>query len=104
MIAFETYTEWRGNEYVTTTKVYDTAKLVPGWVGCHWDNPAIIASEAVEGTNMSDDMLAFIEKVGAVEIEDEGEFEECSPSSSEAVEDDWSIEELLEKGYMNEGI
>ena len=99
MIIFETYTEWRGNEYVTTTKVYDTAKLVSGWTGCHWDNPAIIASEAVEGTNMSDDMLAFIEKVGAVEIEDEGEFEEYSPSSSEAVEDDWSIEELLEKGY-----
>ena len=104
MIEFESYTEWRGNEYVTTTKVYDTAKLVPGWTGCHWDNPAIIASEAVEGTNMSDDMLAFIEKVGAVEIEDEGEFEECSPSLSEAVEDDWSIEELLEKGCMNEGI
>ena len=104
MIEFESYTEWRGNEYVTTTKVYDTAKLVPGWIGCHWDNPAIIASEAVEGTNMSDDMLAFIEKVGAVEIEDEGEFEECAPSSNEAVEDDWSIEELLEKGCMNEGI
>ena len=94
MIEFESYTEWRGTEYVTTTKVYDTAKLVPGWIGCHWD-----ASEAIEGTSMSDDMLAFIEKVGAVEIEDEDEFEECSPSSSEAVEDDWSIEELLEKGY-----
>ena len=30
MIEFESYTEWRGTEYVTTTKVYDTAKLVPG--------------------------------------------------------------------------
>ena len=56
MIAFETYTEWRSNEYVTTTKVYDTSLAVSGWIGCHWDNPAIIASEAVEGTSMSDDM------------------------------------------------
>ena len=75
MIEFETYTEWRGNEYVTTTKVYDTDKLVPGWIGCHWDNPAIIASEAVEGTNMSSDMLKIINELGAVEIE-EDDFEE----------------------------
>ena len=158
MIEFESYTEWRGTEYVTTTKVYDSDKLVPGWTGCHWDNPAIIASEAVEGTNMSDDMLKIINELGAVEIEeDDNEYfpspsqsnevegtsrnkdkllriveeiiKECKENfpkhcddcrysdsndgwccfkdrpttwgveNSEAVKDDWSIEELLEKGY-----
>ena len=101
MMAFETYTECCGNEYVTTTKVYDSAKVVAGWVGCHWDNPAIIASESVEGTNMSEEMLEIIKKLGAVELEELEETDDAEYFSppSEAEEDDWSIDELLEKGY-----
>lgn len=95
MIIFESYTEWRGTEYVTTTKVYDTAKLVPGWVGCHWDNPAIIASEAVEGTNMSDDMLKIINDLGAVEIEEDDNEYFPSPSQSNEVEGTRNKDELL---------
>lgn len=95
---YDSYTSWQDGEYVTTTKVYDTDKLVPGWTGCHWDNPAIIASESVKGTNMSEEMREIIKKLGAVEreeLEETDDAEYFSPPS-EAEEDD---EELLEKGY-----
>lgn len=100
---YDSYTSWQDGEYVTTTKVYDTDKLVPGWTGCHWDNPAIIVSESIEGTNISDEMLEIIKKLGAVELEELEETDDAEYFSppSEAEEDDWSIEELLEKGYLN---
>lgn len=68
---YDSYTEWRGNEYVTTTKVWDTSKLVPGWRGCHWDDPALVVSESIEGTDMSPLMWQIIHYLHAEAAEEE---------------------------------
>lgn len=62
---YESYTEYYNNEYHTTTKLYDTTKFNSNFVGCHWDNPAIVASEQVEGLYMSDDMANLISQYRA---------------------------------------
>lgn len=67
---FESWTEWDGNNYVTSTKVYDWGKADATWNGCHWDNPAIIKAETVEGECWSDEMSAFVRSVGATDIEE----------------------------------
>ena len=64
---YETYTEWCDNCYRTVTKVFDTEKVDTTWSGCHWDNPAIIKAETVEGETWSDEMSDFIHKVGAID-------------------------------------
>ena len=46
---YESYTEWYGGKYSTFTKVFDWEKADSTWRGCHWDNPAIIKAEVVEG-------------------------------------------------------
>lgn len=68
---YESYTSWQDNEYVTTTKIYDTAKLVPGWTGCHWDDPALVVSESIEGTDMSPLMRQIIHYLHAEAAEEE---------------------------------
>ena len=66
---YETYTEWYDNCYRTVTKVFDTEKVDTTWSGCHWDNPAIIKAEVVDGKVMSDEMADLIKSVGAIEEE-----------------------------------
>ena len=68
---YDSYTEWHGNEYVTTTKVYDSGRIVPGWCGCHWDNPALVVSESIEGTDMSPLMRQIIHYLHAEAAEEE---------------------------------
>ena len=53
---YESYTEWCGGKYFTFTKVFDWEKINPKCRGCHWDTPAIIKAEVVEGEIMSDEM------------------------------------------------
>ena len=68
---FECRTEWWGNNYHTTTLVYDWTKAYPGcWDGPHFDNPAIIKAETVEGETWSDEMSDFIHEVGATDMEE----------------------------------
>lgn len=62
---YESYTEYFGGSYHTTTKLYDTTKFNSHFVGCHWDNPAVVASEQVEGLFMSDDMTSIINEYKA---------------------------------------
>ena len=64
---YENYTEWYDDNYHTITKVFDLEKVDTAWNGCHWDNPAIIKVEVVNGEVMSDEMSDFIKFVGAVE-------------------------------------
>lgn len=66
---FESYTENYGGKYTTITKVFDWDKVNASWSGCHWDNPAIIKAEVVDGEVMSDEMSDFIKSVGAIEEE-----------------------------------
>ena len=69
-VYYDSYTEWHGNEYVTTTKIYDTDKFAPGWCGCHWDNPALVVSESIEGTDMSPLMRQIIHYLHAEAAEE----------------------------------
>ena len=67
---YETYTEWYDSNYRTITKVFDMEKVDTAWSGCHWDNPAIIKAEVVDGEMMSDEMSDFIHEVGATDMEE----------------------------------
>lgn len=73
MYEFESYTENWGGKYTTITKVFDWDKVDASWSGCHWDNPAIIKAEVVDGEVMSDEMSDFIKSVGATDIEEESD-------------------------------
>ena len=73
MIEYESYTEYCGGKYTTTTKVFDWDKVDASWSGCHWDNPAIIKAETVEGETWSDEMSDFINILGATRIEEEAD-------------------------------
>lgn len=66
---YESYTEYYSGDYHTTTKLYDTTKFSSSFSGCHWDNPAIIASEQVDGLYMSDDMANLISQYKAEEMD-----------------------------------
>ena len=68
MIEYESYTEYCDGKYTTTTKVFNWDKVDASWSGCHWDNPAIIKAEVVDGQTWSDEMSDFIREVGATEI------------------------------------
>ena len=68
MFEYESYTEYYDGKYTTTTKVFDLDKVNASWSGCHWDNPAIIKAEVVEGQTWSEEMSDFIHEVGATEI------------------------------------
>ena len=70
---YETYTEWYDGNYHTVTKVFDMEKVDTTWSGCHWDNPAIIKAEVINGEVMSDEMSDFIKSVGAIDIEEEAD-------------------------------
>ena len=70
---YETYTEWYDGNYRTITKVFDMGKVDASWSGCHWDNPAIIKAEVVDGEVMSDEMSDFINILGATRIEEEAD-------------------------------
>ena len=70
MFEYESYTEYCGGKYTTTTKVFDWDKVDASWSGCHWDNPAIIKAEVVEGETWSDEMSDFIHEVGATDMEE----------------------------------
>lgn len=76
---YESYTEYPGNGYETTTKVYavipkaarDAIAKAENWRGCHWDAPDVIFSESVEGTTMSEKAFAVINALNAEYIEEE---------------------------------
>lgn len=76
---YETYTEYRGNGYETTTKVYavipkvarDAIAKAEGWDGCHWDAPAVVYSESVEGLAMSEKAAVVIDALKAEEYGEE---------------------------------
>lgn len=76
---YESYTEWHGNDYETITKVYavipraawNAIAKAEKWDGCHWDAPAIVYSESVEGTTMSDQAAAVIDALKAEEYGEE---------------------------------
>ena len=70
MFEYESYTEYVDGKYVTTTKGYDRDKIVPGWSGCHWDNPSLIRWEQVQGEVMSDEMSRFVDSVNAKEFDE----------------------------------
>lgn len=65
---YESHTEWHGNSYETTTKVYavipkaayNAIAKAEKWDCCHWDAPNVIYSESVEGTEMSDQAVSVI--------------------------------------------
>lgn len=76
---YESYTEYRGNDYETTTKVYaviprearDAIAKAEKWQGCHWDAPAVVYSESVEGTTMSAQAATIIDALKAEYIEED---------------------------------
>lgn len=78
---FESYTEWNGNGYTTTTKVYavipkaaqDAIARAENWHGSHWDAPNVIYSESVEGTFMSREAFTIINALNADEYNDDNE-------------------------------
>lgn len=78
---YESYTEWHGNNYETTTKVYavipkaayNAIAKAEKWDCCHWDAPAVVYSESVEGLAMSEKALALINALNADEYDDEEE-------------------------------
>lgn len=76
---YESYTEWHGNGYETTTKVYaiiprvarDAIVKAENWQGCHWDAPDIVFAESVEGATMSKEAFAVINALNADEYNEE---------------------------------
>lgn len=76
---FENYTEWNGNGYTTTTKVYavipkaaqDAIAKAENWQGCHWDAPDVVYAESVEGATMSKEAFAVINALNANEYNEE---------------------------------
>lgn len=76
---YESYTEYWGNIYVTTTKVYalipkaarDAIAKAEKWDGCHWDAPAVIYSETMRGTEMSRQASTIIIALNAEYIEED---------------------------------
>lgn len=76
---YESYTEYWGNIYVTTTKVYavipkaarDAIAKAEKWDGCHWDAPAVIYSETTRGTEMSRQASTIIIALNAEYIEED---------------------------------
>lgn len=78
---YESYTEWHGNGYETTTKIYavipkvarDAIARAENWHGSHWDAPNVIYSESVEGTFMSREAFTIINALNADEYNDDNE-------------------------------
>lgn len=78
---YESCTEWHGNGYETTTKIYavipktayNAIAKAEHWNGCHWDAPDVIFSESVEGMNMSKEAFAVINALNADEYNDDNE-------------------------------
>ncbi|EEX69995.1 hypothetical protein [Mitsuokella multacida] len=76
---YESYTEYYGNNYITTTKIYavipkaarNAIAKAENWDGCHWDAPAVVYSESVEGTTMSDQAATVIDALKAEEYEED---------------------------------
>lgn len=94
---YESYTEWYGGKYSTFTKVFDWEKADSTWRGCHWDNPAIIKAEVVEGEIMSDEMSAFITSIGATEIVERNKNEIVGMALQRFFASEVEVEELKEK-------
>lgn len=80
---YECYTEWHGNSYETTTKVYavipkaahDAVAKAEKWDGCHWDAPDVVYSESVEGLAMSEKASVIINALHADEYDENEEQE-----------------------------
>lgn len=76
---YKSHTEWYGNDYETITKVYavipraawDAIAKAEKWDGCHWDAPAIVYSESVEGTMTSAQAATVIDALKAEEYEED---------------------------------
>lgn len=81
---YTTYTEWRGDDYETITKIYavlpqDAQVSIAkseDWDGCHWSHPSIVYADSTKGINMSDEANLVINALQAECIDDENEDEE----------------------------
>ncbi len=76
---YKSYTEWHGNDYETITKVYavipkaahDAIAKAENWDGCHWDAPAVVYAESIEGLAMSAQAATVIDALKAEEYEED---------------------------------
>lgn len=74
----ESYTEWWGNQYHTTVKVYDRKiandRKVMNWFRqsglSHWDNPCLVFSSTVEGTSIGYEAAEVVKALHAEWIEE----------------------------------
>ena len=67
---YDLYTEWHGEEYVTTGKVYDNQQYDPNFSGCHWSDPRLIYAEQIEGTGVPAGFWELVDRVGAVDVDE----------------------------------
>ena len=66
---YDLYTEWYGDKYVTTGKIFDKRKVRQIFNGCHWDDPRLIYAEQVDGTCAPSGFWELVDQLGAVDID-----------------------------------
>ena len=94
---YTSYTEWRGDDYETITKVYavlpQEAQVAiaqsEDWNGCHWSHPSIVYTDSVPGLSMSDEASLVIDALRAECIDDEEE--EWAPCEEPSPLQQWLI-------------
>lgn len=67
---YDLYTEWNGDEYITTGKVYDNRKYDPGFSGCHWGDPRLIYAEQINDTCAPAGFWELVDHVGAIDMDE----------------------------------
>ena len=65
---YDLYTEWYGDRYVTTAKIFKEESTDKVFV-CHWDDPALIYAEQVDGTYAPSGFWELVDRLGAVDID-----------------------------------
>ena len=66
---YDLYTEWYGDKYVTTAKIFDKRRRGMNFSGCHWDDPRLVYAEQVDGTCAPSDFWELVDRLGAVDID-----------------------------------
>ena len=69
MYVYDLYTEWAGDRYVTTGKIFDMRKKGAPFSGCHWDDPRLIYAEQAHGTYAPSGFWKLVDRLGAVDID-----------------------------------
>ena len=95
---YSNYTEWHGNGYETITKVFaeipQTAMVEiakqENWNGLHWDHPALVFSESVEGLEMSAEANAVVKALNA-KCDDDCEEENTEETYKPSLLQQWLI-------------